>query len=166
MRILLLILFISFVCYGQENIERFKIYDTSNVNISLLLDTASGKIWMVQIGLENSYDRMKVVLSDEAMAYTYQELAEDWNSQMKDWEENYNSKPDSIVSKELKTFWKPAILEESIAKGELRVAKNGRFKLSPTDNIFNFIMVDVIDGRTWQVQWAIEESNRLVLRIY
>lgn len=44
--------------------------------------------------------------------------------------------------------------------------KNGRFFLYPTTNIYNFILLDQIDGRTWQVQWNIEEKDRMVIRIY
>ena len=44
--------------------------------------------------------------------------------------------------------------------------KNGRFFLYPTTNIYNFILLDQIDGRTWQVQWSTEEKNRMVIRIY
>jgi hypothetical protein len=44
--------------------------------------------------------------------------------------------------------------------------KNGRFFLYPTTNIYNFILLDQIDGRTWQVQWSTEEKNRMVVRIY
>lgn len=44
--------------------------------------------------------------------------------------------------------------------------KNGRFFLYPTTNIYNFILVDQIDGRTWQVQWSFEAKDRMVLRIY
>ena len=44
--------------------------------------------------------------------------------------------------------------------------KNGRFFLYPTTNIYTFILLDQIDGRTWQVQWSTEEKNRMVLRIY
>ena len=43
--------------------------------------------------------------------------------------------------------------------------KNGRFFLYPTTNIYNFILLDQIDGRTWQVQWG-KEDERLVIRIY
>ena len=43
--------------------------------------------------------------------------------------------------------------------------KNGRFFLYPTKNIYNFILLDQIDGRTWQVQWNIEEKNRMVIQI-
>ena len=43
--------------------------------------------------------------------------------------------------------------------------KNGRFFLYPTTNIFNFILLDQIDGRVWQVQWG-KEAERMVIRIY
>ena len=43
--------------------------------------------------------------------------------------------------------------------------KNGRFFLYPTTNIYNFILLDQIDGRTWQVQWG-KEEERAVIRIY
>ncbi len=42
----------------------------------------------------------------------------------------------------------------------------GRFTLYATDNLYNFIMLDQIDGRCWQVQWSTEPENRGVLRIY
>jgi hypothetical protein len=43
--------------------------------------------------------------------------------------------------------------------------KNGRFFLYPTINTYNFILLDQIDGRAWQVQWSIEEKDRAVIRI-
>lgn len=43
--------------------------------------------------------------------------------------------------------------------------KNGRFFLYPTTNIYNFILLDQMDGRTWQVQWG-EEKDRMVIRIF
>jgi hypothetical protein len=30
----------------------------------------------------------------------------------------------------------------------------GRFTLSPTQNIWNFVLLDTSGGRTWQVQWG------------
>ena len=42
--------------------------------------------------------------------------------------------------------------------------KNGRFFLYPTTNIYNFILLDQIDGRTWQVQWG-KEDERAVIQI-
>lgn len=43
--------------------------------------------------------------------------------------------------------------------------KKGRFFLYPTTNIYNFILLDQIDGRMWQVQWGTGE-NKVVTPIY
>jgi hypothetical protein len=37
---------------------------------------------------------------------------------------------------------------------------NDRFTLYPTQNIYNFLLLDQYDGRTWQVHWSIEAKNR------
>ena len=42
---------------------------------------------------------------------------------------------------------------------------NGRFILVPTKNIHNFIMLDQVDGRVWQVQWSQDINNRGCIRI-
>jgi hypothetical protein len=52
-----------------------------------------------------------------------------------------------------------------ISRVDKDAEKNGRFFLYPTTNIYNFILLDQIDGRTWQVQWSTEPSERMVIRI-
>ncbi|WP_458402122.1 hypothetical protein [Candidatus Avelusimicrobium sp.] len=44
-------------------------------------------------------------------------------------------------------------------------SKNGRFKLVPTENFYNFLLLDRLDGRVWQVQWHIEDDFRGILSI-
>ncbi len=41
----------------------------------------------------------------------------------------------------------------------------GRFTLYPTTNTYNFILLDQIDGYTYQVQWSGDRENRMVLPI-
>ena len=41
----------------------------------------------------------------------------------------------------------------------------GRFFLYPTTNIYNFILLDQIDGRLWQVQWDTKPDNRIIFKI-
>lgn len=59
---------------------------------------------------------------------------------------------------------------ESILNTNSRVTpeneSNERFALYPTQNSYNFILLDQIDGRIWQVQWSIDRDKRLVLPIY
>tara|TARA_B100001093_G_scaffold421017_1_gene413177 strand:- start:81 stop:569 length:489 start_codon:yes stop_codon:yes gene_type:complete len=159
----LLLLLIPLFTFSQEDIERYKVYDTTNSYTSLLLDSATGRLWHLQIGIGDG-DQMKYPLSDLTLANTVDYFTQEHNDDMKYWEEEYNSKPDSIVSIEDKTYWKPSTLEERLEYK--RIAKNGRFKLYPTNNTYNFIMVDVILGDTWQVQWNTEKDQRLVSRFY
>ena len=42
---------------------------------------------------------------------------------------------------------------------------NGRFFLYPTQNMYNFLLIDQIDGRVWQAQWSTELENVGLLRI-
>lgn len=37
---------------------------------------------------------------------------------------------------------------------------NERFTLYPTENIFTFILLDQLNGKTWQVQWSSDPENR------
>lgn len=41
----------------------------------------------------------------------------------------------------------------------------GRFTLYPTENIYNFLLLDQIDGDVYQVQWSIKAENRAVIPI-
>ena len=108
--------------------------------------------------------KIKSVLSDYKYANTIDYYTRSHNEAMKYWEEKYNSKPDSIVSVEDKAFYKPYTLDEMSEYS--RIAKNGRFKLYPTDNSYNFIMVDVITGDTYQVQWNTDKEKRLIKKFY
>jgi Tfp pilus assembly protein PilV len=42
---------------------------------------------------------------------------------------------------------------------------NGRFTLYSTQNSYNFILLDQLDGKMWQVQWSIDQDKRMVLPI-
>ena len=43
---------------------------------------------------------------------------------------------------------------------------NGRFEMYPTNNMYNFLMIDTETGQVYQVQWSIDYSKRFVEKIY
>lgn len=43
---------------------------------------------------------------------------------------------------------------------------NGRFTLTPTKNIYNFILLDQLTGKTYQIQWNDEQLKRFVVPIW
>ena len=46
------------------------------------------------------------------------------------------------------------------------VEEKGRFTLYKTNNMYNFILLDQINGKTYQVQWNSDKEKRFVSRIY
>lgn len=54
-------------------------------------------------------------------------------------------------------------LESLVGAGEKEV--NDRFVLCPTENMYNFLLLDQLDGRVWQVQWSLKAENRVVIPI-
>ncbi len=50
---------------------------------------------------------------------------------------------------------------------EATVENIGRFTLYPTSNMFNFLLLDQYNGRTWQVQYSLDNKEQnLRIRIY
>lgn len=41
---------------------------------------------------------------------------------------------------------------------------NGRFSLYATGNMYNFVLLDKSNGRTWQVQWG-DANSRMIVKI-
>lgn len=75
------------------------------------------------------------------------------NGQM--WQVQYAIKSDSRFVTDLSS-------EPLVFKNE---EVNDRFTLYPTQNIYTFILLDQLDGRTWQVQWSTTPENRGIIPI-
>ena len=58
------------------------------------------------------------------------------------------------------------VLDDDIRISEWQDNICGRFVLQETKNIYNFLLLDQLDGRCWQVQWSFDKEERFVLRIY
>lgn len=91
---------------------RFKMYKTSHDYILVKLDTATGRVWMVQMGMGDKSTRREVAVDDSSPLCDHD------------------------------------------------VAVNGRFELYPTNNSYNYIMIDTQLGTTYQVQWHTEPGKR------
>ena len=111
--LLLILLFVPLISFGQEDIERFKLYPTENMWTFLELDTATGLVWQVQYSVNDDSKRFKTVLND-------------------------------------------IVLNDS-------EQVNGRWKLYPTQNMYQFLLVDVMVGTVIQIQWSTEENKRFVI---
>ena len=156
MKKLLFLFLLPALVFSQEDIERYKIYPTENIYTSLKLDTATGRIWQLQIGLGDDVDRVQSVLSDIQLADFKEDIIQSQKSKIEQWKkENPNATPEEIENNA------PMSIERYM-KIDFDFAQNGRFKLYPTQNRYNFIMQDVISGQSYQVQWSNNEDERLL----
>lgn len=57
------------------------------------------------------------------------------------------------------------VILNSVALVDFEYEVNGRFNLYPTENMYNFILLDQIDGNAYQVQWSMEEKYRGVFKL-
>ena len=112
---ILLLLFVPLISFGQEDIERFKLYPTENMWTFLELDSATGLRWQVQYTVNDKDKRFKTVLNDIVL--------------------NNNEQV------------------------------NGRWKLYPTQNMYQFLLVDVMFGTVIQIQWSTEENGRFIIGV-
>lgn len=109
---------------------------------------------------QNESTPMSIVSPDTDITYRLFSTKNKWtyiklntrNGQM--WQVQYSLEDNNMEV--------PLSLITRVSKEE---EKNGRFFLYPTQNIYNFILLDQLDGRVWQVQWSIEEKSRMVIRI-
>jgi hypothetical protein len=106
---------------------------------------------MVQIAVGDGV-AMKTVLSDVSWSYTLKEAKEALKSSLDFWESDTAEDNEALKPK-----WEDF-------KEDIGVI--GQYKLYQTKKMYNFIMVDVINGSTWQVQWSIDKDKRLVQVIY
>ena len=141
MKYLLILLFIPFISFGQEDIERYKLYPTLNINIFLKLDTSTGLMWIVQKA-SSDVESFEQPINVFQFAHLQEEI-DILKSRNVDWVRlNKFTKSETPI-----------------------VGRVGRFKLYPTDNMFNFLLQDVISGDTFQVQWGFSFTDHVIFKI-
>ena len=49
---------------------------------------------------------------------------------------------------------------------DLSWSSGGLFELYPTQNMYQFLLLDKSNGRAWNVQWGMKDKERCIQRIY
>ena len=98
--------------FTQNPNATYRLFPTTNMWIFIKLNTADGRMWLVQYST-TAGDQVEIPLS-------------------------------------------------RIERVEKKKKKDGRFTLYATQNMYNFILLDQIDGRVWQVQWSTEGDNLVI----
>ena len=73
------------------------------------------------------------------------------------WQVNYSVSKDGYEGTLSINSYSLVLPEEEI---------NGRFDLYPTANMYNFILLDQVNGNTYKVQWHDDNDKRFIRQIY
>ena len=95
----------------------YQLVATQNLWNFIKLNTANGKMWLVQYSVDSDENRFQVDLNRQSL----------------------------------------------LPQGQAEAG--GRFTLTPTANLWNFILLDQTDGRQWQVQWSTDGKSNMVVPI-
>ena len=101
--------------FSQSPNATYRLFPTSNMWIFIKLNTADGRLWLVQYSIKSG-EQLEMPLS-------------------------------------------------RIERVDENKKKDGRFTLYATQNMYNFLLLDQIDGRVWQVQWSTDGESNLVIPI-
>ncbi len=129
---------------------------TSSVPVALLIIN----LFTIGAFAQNQTNQIPIVSPDSAVVFRLFSTRNTWtfiklntrNGQL--WQVQWDTGKEQ--------FEMPISLISRISREEER---NGRFFLYPTQNIYNFLLLDQLDGRVWQVQWSTVAKERIVVPI-
>ena len=143
----------SLLSFGKT----YEIYPTKNIHNQLQLNTVTGEIkqiqddgqkWVICEGIEKS--------GKKEGRFALYETKNMWNFLLLDtytgkvWQSQFSTKGEEYMS----TL--PIVFFELSNPSKNSNWKN-RFELHQTSNMWNFILLDTYTGRTWQLQYSIED---------
>jgi hypothetical protein len=147
----------AIITFAPENINRTKYLGMKKVVMLLI-------VVLTTVGLfaQTKTDADKSALLDNAVVYRLFPTENMWTfiklntrtGQM--WQVQYSINDDGG---RFETYLN---IEPLVPKEE---EVNGRFTLYPTQNMWTFILLDQLDGQTWQVQWSTKADNRGIIPI-
>lgn len=156
--ILTLAILLPFVCYSQT----FKFYTTKNYHNQLRLNTATGEVKQVQDDGQSWIICPGIDLNlSKANRFNLNETQNMWTFIMLDsytgktWQVQFSVKGDDYM------FYTP-INYFSLSYPSKSDNWENRFQLFPTQNMWNFILLDSYTGRLWQVQYSSKDLDNLM----
>lgn len=117
--------------------------------------------FIVSAQTTNSSTNKASLSNDEVFCYKLYPTSNMWNFLKLDtrngriWQVQWSTEDDKRFETVLSSIF-------IVPKDEER---DGRFALYPTTNIYNFIMLDQVNGKAYQVQWSFDANNRGIVPI-
>lgn len=156
-----IVMSIFFIFYSFSFGKTFEMYPTKNIHNQLQLNTKTGEVkqiqddgqkWIICNGIEKS--------GEKENRFSLHETQNMWNFLLLD---NYTGK---VWQVQFSVDGEEYMFSFPVNSIELAIpSKNSnwqdRFELYGTQNIWNFILLDSYTGRTWQLQYSIENIDNI-----
>lgn len=156
-----IVMSIFFIFYSFSFGKTFEMYPTKNIHNQLQLNTKTGEVkqiqddgqkWIICNGIEKS--------GEKENRFSLHETQNMWNFLLLD---NYTGK---VWQVQISVDGEEYMFSFPVNSIELAIpSKNSnwqdRFELHGTQNIWNFILLDSYTGRTWQLQYSIENIDNI-----
>lgn len=155
-------LFAVVFCSIISSAQPYKIYNTQNYHNQLRLNTATGEVkqiqddgqsWVICPGIDKSQTQVgRYNLNETQNMWTFI-LLDSFTG--KTWQVQFSAKGTDYM------FYTP-INRYSLSYPSSNDNWKNRFQLFPTQNIWNFILLDSYTGRLWQVQFSSQDLDALM----
>lgn len=155
-------LFAVVFCSIISSAQTYKIYNTQNYHNQLRLNTATGEVkqiqddgqsWVICPGIDKSQTQVgRYNLNETQNMWTFI-LLDSFTG--KTWQVQFSTKGTDYM------FYTP-INRYSLSYPSSNDNWKNRFQLFPTQNIWNFILLDSYTGRLWQVQFSSQDLDALM----
>ena len=155
-KLLLLLLFIPLVSFGQDTIPA--------IPLQPLIKTDS--LTKVKTKIPSEYTpKFKLYKTDNM--YTFLKL-DTATGEITQIQYSVGESLQGEVSLQWRNLTLDALSFEELGKLDYddNPFPNNRYILKPTENMYNFILLDQTDGRMWQIQWSMEAENRGIVHEY
>ena len=154
---------------NENFIKTYRIFPTVNISYFIKLNTRTGQMWQIEFDQKKS-KQQEIPLSNLSLVekqnevdnrFTLYATENSWNFLLLDqingkiWQVKWNMKPEKNTISPLNNA--------SLIKNQ-NTTEN-RFILYPTINMWNFLLLDKINGNIWQVRWSIKSDKGEIIRV-
>ena len=154
---------------NENYIRTYRIFPTTNMWYFIKLNTRTGQMWQIEFDQKET-NQLEIPLNSLSLVEKQEEVdnrfilyptQNSWNFLLLDqingkiWQVNWNIKPEKN---------KIIPLNNSSLIEKQNIADN-RFTLYPTQNMWNFLLLDKINGNIWQVRWSTKSEEGGIISI-
>ncbi|MDO3695954.1 hypothetical protein QVZ41_13970 [Wenyingzhuangia sp. chi5] len=154
---------------NENYIRSYRIFPTTNMWYFIKLNTRTGQMWQIKFDQKKT-NQLDIPLNSLSLVEKQKEMdnrfilyptQNNWNFLLLDqingkiWQVNWDMKPEK--NKILPLNNSSLIENQNII--------DNRFTLYPTQNNWNFLLLDKISGNLWQIRWSTKSEESEIISI-